>query len=118
MHGFYCGEFSRPVYFGLRTLKREILQGATGRDALSVAIRAASHLYQQPGGVDLLRRFHAELQTTAPSELAPFFAAGVGPGAPESEQDTDTTSPPPAEARHERVVPYGGPLNGDARAGS
>jgi hypothetical protein len=108
MHGFYCGEFSRPVYFGLRTLKQNILGGVTGRDALSVAIRAASHLYQQPGGAELLRNFHEELQTTAPSELAPFFAAGVGQGAPESEQDTDTTSPPPAEAQHERVVHMAG----------
>ena len=79
MHGFHCAEFSRPVYFGLRTLKREILQGATGRDALSVALFAASYVYRQPGGAELLKRFYDDLRTVAPSETLPLFTLGPEP---------------------------------------
>jgi len=93
MFGFQCGEFSRPIYFGLRVLKRDVLGGVTGRDALSVAICAAAHLYRQPGGPELLRRFHEDLQTTAPSEMAVLFEV-----APE------TPVPPVEEALRERVV--------------
>ena len=77
MLGFQCGEFAKPVYRGLRTLKREILGGVTGRDALSVAIRAADHVYRQPGGPELLRRFHDDLRTTAPSEMLELFPTDV-----------------------------------------
>jgi hypothetical protein len=79
MYGFHCGEFSRPIYFGLRALKREVLEGVTGRDALSVAIRAADYVYRQPGGPELLRAFHDELQRTAPSELLPLFKVAEEP---------------------------------------
>ncbi len=85
MYGFQCGELAKPVYFGLKMLKQDILGGVTGRDAVSVAIRAASHLYQQPGGVELLRAFHAELQKTAPSEMTALFPSdltGAIPSAP------------------------------------
>jgi hypothetical protein len=96
--GFSCGELAKPVYFGLKALKRDILGGVTGREAVSVAIRAASHVYRQPGGVELLRSFHDELQKTAPSEMAPLFPVA---GAPESEREIAT---PGAEARHEQVI--------------
>ncbi len=103
MYGFQCGELAKPVYFGLRTLKRDILGGVTGKDAVSVAIRAASHLYQQPGGVELLRGFHADLQKTAPSEMPPFFA-----GAAESERDTGTAATRVEEPKHEHVLNVAG----------
>jgi len=77
MFGFQCGEFAKPVYFGLRTLKRDILGGVTGRDALSVAIRAADYVYRQPGGPELLRGFHDDLRTTAPSEMLELFPTDV-----------------------------------------
>jgi hypothetical protein len=97
MLGFQCGEFSRPVYFGLRTLKRDILGGVTGRDALSVAIRAADHVYRLPGGPELLRAFHDELMRTAPSEMTPLFMV------------TEETTAPSVEApRHEQVVHVAG----------
>jgi hypothetical protein len=90
MLGFQCGEFSRPVYFGLRVLKRDILRGATGRDALSVAILAASHLYRQPGGGELLQSLYRDLQTTAPSEMVPLFSDRVheAPGVDEMPSQT------------------------------
>jgi len=96
MLGFQCGEFSRPVYFGLRTLKRDVLGGVTGRDALSVAIRAADHVYRQPGGPELLRAFHEELLRTAPSEMPPLFVV---------EQELAT---PVNEAPREQVVHVAG----------
>src|SRR5690348_338323 len=95
--GFSCGELAKPVYFALKALKRDVLGGVTGREALSVAIRAASHLYRQPGGVELLRSFRDELQKTAPSEMAPLFSV-------ESARDSGAAVPPVAEARHEHVV--------------
>jgi len=90
MLGFQCGEFSRPIYFGLRVLKRDILRGATGRDALSVAILAAAHLHRQPGGAELLRSFYRDLQTTAPSEMVPLFSDRIheAPGAHEVSPET------------------------------
>jgi hypothetical protein len=96
MLGFHCGEFSRPIYFGLRTLKRDILGGVTGRDALSVAIRAADHVYRQPGGPELLRAFHEELLRTAPSEMTPLFTV------------TEETAPSVEAPRHEQVVQVAG----------
>lgn len=99
--GFSCGELAKPVYFGLKALKRDILGGVVTRDAVSVAIRAASHLYEQPGGVELLRAFHEDLQKTAPSEMAPLFP--VEPG-----RDAGAGATPGAEARHERVVHVAG----------
>ena len=98
MYGFQCGELSKPVYFGLKALKRDILGGVTGRAAVSVAIRAASHLYQQPGGVELLRGFHAELQRTAPSEMLPLFPVD------ESERGPGPSPAAVDETRHEHVV--------------
>ena len=92
MLGFQCGEFSRPVYFGLRTLKRDVLPNVTGKDALSVAIRAADYVYRQPGGPELLRAFHEELRRTAPSEMLPLFVV---------EHESAT---PVEEPRHEQVV--------------
>jgi hypothetical protein len=86
---------ARPVYFGLRTLKRDILGGVTGREAVSVAIRAADHVYRQPGGPELLRAFHDELLQTAPSEMTPLFTV------PEE-------TPPVAAPRHEQVVQVAG----------
>jgi hypothetical protein len=97
MLGFQCGEFSRPVYFGLRTLKRDILGGVTGRDALSVAIRAADYVYRQPCGPELLRAFHDELMRTAPSEMMPLFTVSQKPATPSIE-----------EPRHEQVVHVAG----------
>ena len=79
MYGFKCSEFAKPVYFGLRVLKRDILRGATGRDALSVALFAASHIYKQPGGAELLRGYYDTVRTTAPSEMLPLFAIDPDP---------------------------------------
>ena len=62
---------------------------------MSVAIRAADHVYHQPGGPELLRAFHEELLRTAPSEMMPLF--------------TVTEEPPPVEApRQEQVVHVAG----------
>src|SRR5215470_18570065 len=46
-----------------------------------------------PGGPELLRAFHQELLTTAPSEMPVLF-----------EIDQEATAPPVEEPRHERVV--------------
>jgi hypothetical protein len=89
---FHCGEFSKPLYFGLCYLKRDILGGVTGREALSVALRAADHVYRQPGGPELLRAFHDELLRTAPSEMMPLFTV------------TEETTPSVEAPRHEQVV--------------
>jgi hypothetical protein len=76
-------------------LKRDILGGVTGRDAVSVAIRAADHVYRQPGGPELLRAFHDELRRTAPSEMTPLFTIME-------------ETPPVEEPRHEQVVQVAG----------
>src|SRR5262249_17520079 len=91
-------EFSRPVYFGLKALKRDILGGVTGRDALSVAIRAADHVYRQPGGPELLQNFYRDLQTTAPSEMVPLFAE-----LPDAQETIEQATPPVAEEPTEVV---------------
>jgi len=98
MYGFQCGELAKPVYFGLKMLKQNVLGGVTGKDAVSVAICAASHLHAQPGGAELLRAFYADLQKTAPSDMAPFFSAEV------SERGAGASPSAVGEAPHERVV--------------
>ena len=87
-----CALLPRPVFWGLQTLRRDVLAGATQRDAVSVAVRAAAHLYRQPGGPELLRAFHEELMRTASSEMTPLFMI------------TEETTAPPEAPRQERVV--------------
>jgi hypothetical protein len=96
MYGLQCGELAKPVYLGLKSLKRDVLRGVTTREALSVAIRAADHVFRQPGGPDLLRAFHDELLRTAPSEMMPLFTV------------TEETTPSVEAPRHEQVVHVAG----------
>jgi hypothetical protein len=63
----------RPVYFGLQRLRRDVLKGATQRDAVSVAIRATDYVLRQEGGLELVRGFYEAVKTEAPSETMPLI---------------------------------------------
>src|SRR5262245_45973034 len=104
-----CALLPNPVYFGLQRLRLDVLQGATQRDALSVAIRATDYVLRQEGGLERVRGFYEAVKTEAPSEtelLIPVPADAATPPPKTTERGTDAlaASVPPQVAPPPRFV--------------
>ncbi len=104
MYGFRCAQFPVLEYTLLQRLRRDVLGGVTQRVAIATALRVTAEVLRE-GGAERVKRHCVEFRGAAPSEtpeLLPMDIA-LAAQAPLMREPT-STPPPPADARHERVV--------------
>src|SRR5262245_33038555 len=99
-----CALLPKPVYFGLQRLRRDVLEGATQRDAISVAIRATDYVLRQEGGLERVRGFYEAVKTEAPSETELLIPTPADAGTPRPET-TERDMPAPAASVSPQVAP-------------